>query len=217
MSVNHYLDHYQNRSEQNLVEDLTIEAIKFNGIDLFYIPRDLIKRDDILGESIESKFKDDYLIEMYVETVDGFEGNKDLLNTFGMSIKDTATFIVSKRRFNEVIPHLTRPFEGDLIYFPLSKGLFEINYVEHENPFYQLGKEYTYKLTVELFTYSNEEFELDNPEIDAIEDDYKMEDLINPADNTEIQNESDLIVVENPEAQKSDFLNTEDDDPFNGF
>jgi hypothetical protein len=216
MATNFYLDHYQNKSEQNLIEDLTIESIKFHGMDVIYIPRETFERDNIFGEDIRTKFGSNYMIEMYFESVDGFEGDGDFLSAFGMQIKDTASVVVSKRRFQEVVYGKTRPMEGDLIYLPLSNGLFEINYVEHENPFYQLGKLYTYKLTIELFTHSNEEFDTGQPNIDSIMIDHGLGKEIDPADNKDIQIEADEIVIEsgNP---KEEFLNFNELDPFDGL
>ncbi len=224
MATSFYFDHYQNRSEQNLIEDLTIEAIHQRGMDVIYLPRETLERDNIFGEDIRAKFQDDYLIEMYFDSVDGFEGDGNFLANFGMQIKDTATLVVSKRRFEETISNKIRPMEGDLIYFPLANAIFEVNFVEHENPFYQLGKLYTYKLTVELFTYNNEEFNTGDPTIDSIMDDFSIEKEIEPADNEELQVEADIIVIEHEPSQpierenpKADFLNFDEDDPFNGM
>jgi hypothetical protein len=189
MPTNNYFEHHTSFMEQNLIEDLTIEAIKMFGIDVVYIPRESMSRDGIFGEDIVAKFEDKYLIEMYLESVNGFEGQGDLLSKFGLQVKDTCSFIVSKRRFEETCWDITTPKEGDLIYFPLSKGLFEINFVEHENPFYQLGKLHTYQLQCELFTYSHEEFNTGYKQIDKIEKVY--DDQIDLADNQEISVESD--------------------------
>lgn len=216
MATNFYLDHYQNRSEQNLIEDLTIEAIKFHGMDVIYLPRETFERDNIFGEDIRTQFDDNYLIEMYFDTVDGFEGDGNFLANFGMQVKDTATLVVSKRRFQETVWGEVRPMEGDLIYFPLANAIFEINFVEHENPFYQLGKLYTYKLTCELFTYSNQDFKTGQPVIDSIMEDFGLGTEIAPADNEDIQNESDEVVLEK-ENPKSEFLNFNELDPFDGL
>lgn len=178
MPVNFFFDNYQNRIEQALIEDLTIEAIKIYGVDVIYMPRDSISRDDIFGEDIVTKFKDNYMIEMYLETVDGFGGDGDFLAKFGMQIKDTATFVVSRRRFEETIFGKVRPMEGDLLFFPLTNTIFEINFVEHENPFYQIGKLHSYKLTCELFTFSHEDFETGRTDIDRITTDNEPDVLV---------------------------------------
>jgi len=213
MAVNHYLNLYKNKPEQQLIENLTIEAIKFYGMDLQYIPRETLERDPIFGEDVRTQFTSNYLIEMYLETVDGWGGDGNMLANFGMTIKDTATLVLSKRRFQETIPEKVRPLEGDLIFIPMSNSLLEINFVEHENPFYQLGKVFTYKLTVENFTYSHENFDTGQASIDRINSDFSYSETMDEADNEEIQEESDLIVIET-ENPKDDFENNKDNFPF---
>ena len=152
--------------ERNLVEDLTIEAIKIHGLEMFYIPRDLVKRDDFFGESKYSRFNKFKMIEMYMDTTTAFEGG-DTFTKFGFEIRDSVKFTVSRKRFVRETGK-QRPLEGDLLYLPLNKGLFEIKFVEHENPFYQLGKLFSFQLTCELFQYSEEKFDTGVPEIDVI-------------------------------------------------
>jgi len=174
MARNPYFKDYS--GEQNVVEDLTIETIKSMGRDMVYIPRTLVNTDDLFGEDTISKFDDGYQLEMYVASVDGFEGEGDVLSKFGIEIRDKMDLIVSRKRFDETVgiyEEIKRPREGDLIYFPLSKTLFEINFVEHENPFYQLGKLFTYRLSCEVFTYSQEEIDTGYTDIDTVEDEIK--------------------------------------------
>ena len=173
MATNKFFKHNIG-SEQDLVEDITIEAIRMYGHDVIYIPRTLVNRDFLFGEDTISKFEQGINIEMYVSSIDGFEGEGDFASKFGIQIKDTVEFVVSKKIFSKYLSHentINRPREGDLIYFPLSKGLFEIKFVEHENPFYQLGKLYTYKLSCELFEYSEEDFTTGFTDIDNVVDD----------------------------------------------
>ena len=164
------------RSEQNLYEDLIVESLKIYGQDVYYIPRTLVNRDTILNEDPASKFDDAYLMEAYIENTDGFEGAGDLMSKFGVQIRDQATFIISLRtweRFVSLDDNLAtsfRPNEGDLIYFPLSGSMFEIKFVEHEDPFYQVGKLFVFKLRCELFEYSQEDFDTGIGDIDLIED-----------------------------------------------
>lgn len=161
-------------SEHRLVEDLTVETIKIHGLDMIYIPRTAVNRDDLFGEDLIAKFQENYSIEMYLESVDGFEGEGDFMSRFGLQIRDSVNLVVSKKRFQMVVSRadatVTRPREGDIIYFPLSGGMFEIKFVEHENPFYQLGKLFTYKLSCELFAYNQEEFNTGDTNIDSTED-----------------------------------------------
>jgi hypothetical protein len=171
MPTNPYLQEYS--EEQNLVEDITIEIIKGMGRDVIYVPRQYANIDRIFGEDISSKFTNSYPIEAYVDSWKGFNGT-DIVNQFGIEVKDKLSLTVAKRRFEEIItasdPTITRPREGDLIYFPLSKSLFEINFVEHESPFYPLGKRYSYFLTCEMFSYSMEKIQTGNTAINEIYD-----------------------------------------------
>ena len=174
------------KTEQNLYEDLVIESLKMYGQDVIYIPRQLISRDEIMNEDY-SKFTDAYTIEMYIETSEGFAGEGDLLGKFGVEIRDQATFVVSRKRWENLVGFYnnsindSRPSEGDLIFLPLSNSLFEIRFVEHEQPFYQLSNLPTYKLECELFEYSNEELETGIREVDAMQEkfSYQLEFIMN--------------------------------------
>jgi hypothetical protein len=164
------------RSEQNLYEDIVIESLKMYGQDIYYLPRDIVNEDRILGEDVPSRFNSSYKIEMYIENIEGFDGEGDLFTKFGVQIRDAATFIVSRRRWQQTVARFdneiqsVRPREGDLLYIPFSKKIFEIMHVEHEQPFYQLQNLPTFKLRVELFEYNDEDFDTGIPEIDGIED-----------------------------------------------
>tara|TARA_B110000444_G_C18826640_1_gene590722 strand:+ start:859 stop:1998 length:1140 start_codon:yes stop_codon:yes gene_type:complete len=161
------------KTEQNLIEDLVVESLRMYGHNCYYLPRKIVNEDTILGDAADSKFEDAYEVEMYLEGVEGFEGEGDLYSKFGVEVRDTATFILSRRsweRFVSLDANLAtglRPNEGDLIYFPLSKSVFEIKFVEHENPFYQLGKLYVFKLTCDLFEYSGEDFDTNIEALDV--------------------------------------------------
>jgi hypothetical protein len=148
---------------------------------MYYIPRSMVSRDMILNEDIESKFTEAYIIEMYLENVDGFDGDGTLFTKFGLEIRDQATFVVSKRQWeklvglynNEIVSG--RPNEGDLIFFPLTRSFFVIKFVEHKSPFYQLSKVPVYKLQCEMFEYSDEDFSTGIKEIDAIQEKFATE------------------------------------------
>lgn len=163
------------RNEQYLIEDLIIESLKIYGQELFYIPRTLVSKDNVLGEDRLSQFKSAFPIEMYFENVDAFEGQGAFIQKFGLMIEQSATLVVARRRWDQLVGRFGqttlpfRPNEGDLIYFPLSKGLFEIKFVAHQDPFYQLGKLYVYKLQVELFQYSSERIDTGIKEVDDFE------------------------------------------------
>jgi len=179
MARNKYFKDYA--GEQDTVENITIEIIQTMGRDMVYIPRDIVTKDDIFGEDTLSKFEKGFSLEMYIQSVDGFEGEGDILSKYGLQINDRIELIVSRKRFQDVVTTLSsieRPREGDLIFFPLSKTLFEINFVEHENPFYQLGKLYVYKLSCETFTYS-ESMEIDTgiDDIDIVDTEHKQYEI----------------------------------------
>ncbi len=164
-----------NTSEQSLVEDLTKEMISAMGREVYYIPRQLFNEDILFGEDTVSKFKGSFSLPMYVNSISGFEGQGDLATKFGIDLKDRVELVVSKKVFNELVTRsdstINRPREGDLIYFRDSDTIFEINFVEHENPFYPLGKLYTFVLTCETFVYSQEDFDTGQSFIDDIETD----------------------------------------------
>ena len=164
------------RGEQRLVQSLINEHLKIYGVEVTFIPRKFVNRESIIEEVTASKFDDNFAIEAYVDTYDGYAGAGDVLTKFGMSLRDEVTLTISKERFEEFIsPFMnsdedielaSRPREGDLVFFPLGQRLFEIKFVEHEEPFYQLGSNYVYKLKCELFEYEDEVIDTS---IDAID------------------------------------------------
>jgi hypothetical protein len=166
------------RSEINLYEELIIEALKIYGQDVYYLPRTIVNEDTLLGDDPASQFASSYKIEMYIENVEGFDGEGDLFTRFGVEIRDECTFVVSKNRWSNQVARADnalqgdRPTEGDLIYLPLSKSMFEIRHVEHEQPFYQIENVPTYKMRCTLFEYSGEDMDTGNTEIDSLEKDY---------------------------------------------
>lgn len=196
------------KNEQFLLEDLIIESISIWGQDFYYIPRTLIAKDEILGEDRLSEFKTAYPIEMYLETVDGFEGQGAFIQKFGLMMEQSATLTLARRRWEQLVGRFgqsqlpNRPCEGDLLYFPLSGGMFEIKFVQHQDPFYQLGKLYVYKLNIELFQYASERITTGVPEIDVFEtlktfDTTKQPDIDVPdsfGDNNKFQEEKVGVV-----------------------
>jgi hypothetical protein len=177
-TVNHYFNNHSLFGEQYLIEDLITESSKIYGIEVWYMPRTLVKEDFLFNEVNISEFDYAYPIEMYVKNVNGFEGEGDFLSKFGLEIRDEMTLTVSQRRFSEEMQsdetteESGRPSEGDLIYFPLNGKMFEVKFVEHEAIFYQMGGLQTYDLRCELFEYSHETFDTGIPTIDAFEDEY---------------------------------------------
>ena len=166
------------KGEQGLVQDLVNEQLRMYGIECHYIPRKLMTSRTIMKEVTESRFDQAFPLEAYLMNIDGYAGSGDILTKFGVRVTDEATFIISKERFEEsVAPFLeqdddytlsNRPKEGDLIFFPLGKRMFEIKFVEHERPFYQLQKNYVYQLQCELFEYEDEVIDTNVNAIDEI-------------------------------------------------
>ena len=161
------------RSEHLLHEDIIVESIGIYGQNFYYIPRELVAKDEILGEDRLSKFKKAFSIEMYLENAEGFEGQGAFIQRFGgMMMEQSATLTVARRRWDQLVGRFgsttipSRPNEGDLLYFPLTDGLFEIKFVQHQDPFYQIGKLFVYKLEVELFQYASERIETGVKQID---------------------------------------------------
>lgn len=166
---NNYINNFNASNEQSLIEDLTRECIRFYGVDNIYLPRTYVSEDRLLGEDTINQFSQGFELEMLIENVDGFSGDQDLIAKFGYEVNDEITFAISKLAF-EISTALPSPSEGDLIYFPLSNGVFEIKFVEDENPFYQSGKLYQYKVICQLFQYSHETMDTGIENIDSLED-----------------------------------------------
>lgn len=166
------------KSEQGLVQDLINEQLKMYGVDVYYLPRQYVTEKTVIREVIESEFNNAYPIEAYVDTYDGYGDNPTILSKFGIQALNEITLIISRERFKNYISPLiknqeniklsSRPKEGDLIFFPLGKSLFEIKYVEHQKPFYQLQGRYTYQLKCELFRYEDEVIDTNIGDIDNI-------------------------------------------------
>lgn len=160
------------KAEQLFHEDVILEAISHYGQNFYYIPRTLVAKDEILGEDRLSKFKHAYGIEMYMENAEGFEGQGAFIQKFGLMMEYTATLTVSRRRWDQLVGRYgstiipNRPCEGDLLYFPLTDGLFEIKFIMDKDPFFPIGGLFVYKLQVEHFQYASERLETGVPNID---------------------------------------------------
>jgi len=178
-TVNHYFQSgipIGRASEQNLYEDLIIECLQIYGFEVYYIPRTSFNEDRILVEDPLNYYENAYPIEMYLENTNGFEGEGDLLTRFGVELRETASFVVSRRRWDKEVGSkgqtvlANRPAEGDVLYFPLTKSYFEIRKVEGDTPFYQLGKLYIFRMQCELMQFSSENFNTGIDEIDTYAD-----------------------------------------------
>jgi hypothetical protein len=177
MATSVYFNNFAASQEQLLIENLVIESIKIYGHDVYYLPKTLVNKDEIYGEASITRYDDAYFLEMYIRNVEGFGGEGDFLSKFNLQIRDQMTLTVARRTFEEEVasrvnPAITRPNEGDLIYFPLNKKIFQIKFVEHEPVFYQMGALQMYDLKCELFEYSDEIFNTGIKEIDSLADKY---------------------------------------------
>lgn len=171
------------KNEQFLYQDLLIEAIRQKGHDCYYLPRTLVNEDELFGEDPLSSFSDAYVLEMWMETQEGYEGEKELVSKFGLEIRDETIFVVARRRWDSIVSldnnliTSLRPAEGDLIYMPTVKKLFEISFVDHDDPFYQLDNLPVYKLYSRTFEYSSERFSTGISEIDSVGTDKSLDHL----------------------------------------
>mgnify|MGYP001228669613 CR=1 FL=1 len=174
MPTNVYFD-TGTTSEQRLYEDLIVEQLKIYGQDVYYLPRKIANKDTIFGEDPASSFDDSYIIEMYVDNTDGYMGEQEIIKKFGLELRDDITFTVSKSRWETLVGNNSdlvaeRPQEGDLVYFPTTKAFFEIQFVEHEQPFYQQSALPVYKLSCTKWEYSSERVDTGISQIDSLED-----------------------------------------------
>ena len=175
MPTNVYFD-TGTTSEQRLYEDLIIEQLKIYGQDVYYLPRKLANKDTVFGEDPASSFDDSFIIEMYVDNSTGYMGDQEIIKRCGLELRDDTTFVVSKARWETLVSNNTdlqtskRPNEGDLVYFPTSKAFFEIQFVEHEAPFYQQSALPVYKLSCTKWEYASERIDTGIADIDTVED-----------------------------------------------
>ena len=203
MSTNFYFNNFTAFGEQNLLEDLIIEAIRIYGQDMYYIPRKTSNFDKLYTEDDQSIYEQNFMVELYIKSVDGFTGDGNFMSKFGVEIRDQVVFSIAQRVFNQEIGIFTgapRPLEGDLIYFPLNNKCFQVKYVNKFEMFYQLGALQTWELTCELFEYSNEIINTGIAAIDTMQQnlstnilDYALMDENN---NYLINEEEDILVFD---------------------
>ena len=216
MATNVFFRNYDFFNEQQLIDDLVIESIQIYGVDTYYITKDSSPIDDIQNEVPLATFDGAYLIDMYVKSVDGFQGEGDFLSKFGLQIRDQVTFTVAHRTFERFVtrdkPTWVRPKEGDLVYMPMNQKFFKVTFVEHESVFYQTGTLQVYDLRCELYEYSNERFQTG---VALVDNSFKAHQTTNVNDLTELQNVDPIaknIVYEN---EGDAFIDFSEIDPFN--
>lgn len=200
MSVNHFLQFgigVGERPEQDMLDSILEEQIKAMGHDFVYVPRTLVKEDNLFGEDVLSAFEKYYTIEMYITNATAYEGNGDLLSKFGLDITDQMTLTCSRNRFQDETG-MDLPREGDLIWFPLGKALWQIDRLEDQNPFYQLSKQFLFEIHCSLFTFSQETFETGHEDVDKIAEFFGVDEegIVSDVqgDNATIDEEADRVI-----------------------
>ncbi len=215
MATNPFFSNYNFFNEQQLIDDLVIESIQIYGVDTFYVTRVSENFDHMLNEDSLTIFDAAFQMDVYVKSVDGFQGDGDFLSKFGLQIRDQATFTVAYRTFERFAtrlnPAIIRPQEGDLIYMPMNNKFFKIMFVEHESVFYQSGSLQVYDLKCELFEYSNERFETGIVEIDEHYDSHKTSNITNLEDMYTVDPIAKNIFYE---TEGSDIIDFTEIDPF---
>ena len=215
MATNPFFQNYNYFNEQQLIDDLVIESIQIYGVDTYYLNRTVSEFDQIMNEDRLSIFDSAYNMEMYVKSVDGFEGEGDFLSKFGLEIRDQVTLTVAMRTFERYATRqsqdLTRPFEGDLVFMPMNNKFFKVMHVEHESVFYQSGALQVFDLRCELFEYSNERFQTGVEQIDTFYDEYATDHI----DDLQSLSETDVIAKNIFYEEESDSLiDFSESDPF---
>lgn len=235
MAKNYFFDNFENSAEQRLIEDLIVESIRIYGHDLFYIPRLATETeaqfDTILNEaSNKTVFRENYMVEMYIRNIDSFDGDGEFLSKFGLQVRDQITFSCAMKTFESEVTQqswhnhsyddretsfsmtLEKPREGDLIYFPLNKKVFEVKFVEHESIFYQMGALQLYDIRCELFEYSGENFETGIPDVD---DFYNQIEEQRFTTNAEQLSSSDYSADNDPfQIEADEIIDWAETDPF---
>ena len=201
MALNPFFNYFDYGPEQELIQDLIIEAIGIYGHEVVYIPRNINNYDQLYETDDQSTYSKTIPIEMYIENVDGFQGQRDIFTKFGLEIRDSVTLVLAVKRFVETIQTVTnqpRPMEGDLIYFTVNKKCFQIHYVNNKELFYPLGVLPTYQMELNLFEYSDETFNTGIPEIDSVQNNLSLnatDHTFTLPDGTSIADSSNNVIV----------------------
>lgn len=238
MPTSPFFNNFAASQEQQLLDDLIVESIRVYGLDMYYVPRTVNNLDKLYTTDDQSSYESAHLVEIYIKSVDGFTGDGDFLSKFGLQIRDQVVFSIARRTFDTWVGkplNLTRPREGDLIYFPLNDKLFQIKYVNKFEMFYQLGSLQTWEVTCELFEYSNESFSTGVTNIDKIQNtlstnilDYALRTpagdvLVDENGNPIVNEKYNLDTILGTGANESvsntavDFIDWTQEDPFTEF
>jgi hypothetical protein len=212
-----YFDNFNNYAEQDLIESLINESLSIYGHTVYYLPRKLVKKDDIYGEDTLSSYNNSYEIDMYIKSYDSYEGDGTFLSKFNLEIRDSVTFTIARRAFGKEVstqqPEIQRPREGDLIYSTMMKRLFVIKYVNQTAIFYQMGNLQLWDIACDVWEYSNEFFNTGIYEIDSIETKYTVS---NVTDDTAYEAAMLDVFETNVEFQQdgADIIDWSNVDPF---
>ena len=194
--INPFFSKFNNVQEQELYQDLIVESIQIYGMEVYYIPRNLVNFDQLYLTDDQSTYTTPIQVPIFIENVDGFQGQKDIFTKFGLEIRDQVTLSMAKRTFDRVIKPITgqeRPLEGDLIFFTVNKKVFQIKFTNNKEIFYPLGVLPLFRLTLELFEYSDETFNTGIPEIDELQ---RVASL-NVLDNVYTSESGNILTTEN--------------------
>lgn len=198
MPKNRYFSFTDDIKEQKLISKLKREAIEIYGTNVYYVKRNSVDYNNILGEDLGQEFKDATLLVMYPETIENFGGNQEFMAKFGFTLQDTTNFLIHKDEF-KIVEGLDYPQVGDLVYWPETKRLFKITFVDIDYQFYQLGKNSVYQLQCEAFKYGSEDIQTNVDEIDIFNS-FKNTDTIefdpSDVDNTKLIEKTNKWLVE---------------------
>lgn len=214
-----FFNNFNSYAEQNLIEDLISESLSIYGHTVFYLPRKVVKKDEIYSEDVLSTYDEAYEFDMYIKSYDSYEGDGTFLSKFILEIRDQITLTISRRAFgNEIAtvrPDIQRPREGDLVYSTMMKRIFVIKYVNNSAIFYQMGDLQTWDIVCEVWEYSNERFRTGNTEIDQIEEQYSVSNVFNEDQYEEAMGD---VFATNKEFQDegNGIIDWSETDPFSG-
>jgi hypothetical protein len=217
MPTNPHFNLFRATNEQELWENLIIEAIQIYGHDVKYIPRQLVKYDELYGEDQLSTYSTNYDIEVYIKSIDGFEGDGQFLSKFMNEMRDQVTLTMAIRTYKQLVgdyENSERPKEGDLIFFPLSGGLFQIKFCNTRPYFYMHGALQTYDLVCELFEYSGEVFDTSIDIVDGMQTNYSTDIVANPTLDLDEAPSDFLSDNEVIESESDDVLDFDENNPF---
>lgn len=203
--MNPFFNQFDHKGEQSLFEDMAVESIRIGGHEVVYMPREIVKNDLLLNEPEVTRFKYAIDVDVYINNWGSFEGDGQLLSKFGLEIRDQMTLTMSHRTFQECIAKQTftsTPNEGDCIFIPMTKNVYQIKWVNDAATFYAFGKLNTWEIVCELLEYSGEIFETGRADIDNLnpvwpnfnDPDYDLESYDRTAKNQVIQEESDEVL-----------------------